>query len=135
MNKGDDMDKRIIATSKAPKAIGAYNQAVAVRGVTLVFISGQLGFNPATMEMVPGGVAAEAKQAMDNLGAIVKEAGGDFSSIVKATIYLADINDFGAVNEIYAGYFETGQAPARAAFAVAALPKGGRVEIEAVAAV
>jgi reactive intermediate/imine deaminase len=129
------MDRRIIASDKAPRAIGAYNQAVAVSGGTMVFVSGQLGFDPATMEMVAGGVAAEAKQAMDNLGAILKEAGGDYGSIVKATIYLADINDFGTVNEIYAGYFEGLQAPARAAFAVAALPKGGRVEIEAVAAV
>ncbi len=127
------MSKKIIATDKAPKAIGAYNQAVMVEGARLLFISGQLGFSPETMEMVSGGVKAEAEQVMKNLGSILTEAGGDFSSIVKATIYLSDINDFAAVNEIYASCFKS-DAPARAAFAVAALPKGAGVEIEAIAA-
>ena len=127
------MNKKIIATDKAPKAIGAYNQAVIVEGARLLFISGQLGFSPETMEMVSGGVRAEAEQVVKNLGSILTEAGGDFSSIVKATIYLSDINDFAAVNEIYASYFKS-DPPARAAFAVAALPKGAKVEIEAIAA-
>ncbi len=127
------MNKSIIATDKAPRAIGAYNQAVMTEGAKLLFISGQLGMNPETMELVAGGTKAEATQAMQNLGAILEEAGGDFGSIVKATIYLADINDFGVVNEVYASCFQS-DPPARAAFAVAALPKGGRVEIEAVAA-
>lgn len=127
------MNKKIIATDKAPKAIGAYNQAVIVEGARLLFISGQLGFSPETMEMVSGGVKAEAEQVMKNLGSILTEAGGDFSSIVKATIYLSDINDFAAVNEIYASCFKS-DPPARAAFAVAALPKGAKVEIEAIAA-
>lgn len=127
------MKKTIIATDKAPRAIGAYNQAVLAEGAKLLFISGQLGLDPKSMDMVPGGVAAEADRAMKNLGAILEGAGGDFGAIVKATIYLADINDFAAVNEIYASYFPA-DPPARAAFAVADLPKSARVEIEAIAA-
>jgi 2-iminobutanoate/2-iminopropanoate deaminase len=127
------MKKSIIAAGGAPKAIGAYSQAVMVEGARLLFISGQLGLDPATMNLVDGGVAAETTQAMKNIGAILRQAGGDFGAIVKATIYLADIGDFAAVNEIYATHFAS-QPPARAAFAVAALPKGARVEIEAVAA-
>jgi 2-iminobutanoate/2-iminopropanoate deaminase len=127
------MKKNILSTEQAPKAIGAYSQAVMVENARLVFISGQLGLDPASGAMVSGGTAAEARQAMNNLGAILKAAGGDYASIIKTTIYLADIGDFAAVNEVYAGYF-TADFPARAAFAVAALPRGGRVEIEAIAA-
>ncbi|NMC42314.1 MAG: RidA family protein [candidate division Zixibacteria bacterium] len=127
------MKKNILSTDKAPKAIGAYSQGVTIENARLVFVSGQLGLDPATGAMVSGGAAAEARQAMNNLGAILKAAGGDYASIIKTTIYLADIGDFAAVNEIYAGYF-TADFPARAAFAVAALPRGGRVEIEAIAA-
>lgn len=127
------MKKKVIATTKAPAAIGAYNQAILVEDAKLLFISGQLGLDPGSMELVSGGVAAQAKQAMLNLKEILSEGGGDFGSIVKATIYLADIKDFPAVNEVYAGFFEA-DPPARAAFAVAALPKGAAVEIEAVAA-
>lgn len=131
--KGIQMNKMIIKTDKAPRAIGAYSQAVMAEGVKLIFISGQLGMDPDSMEIVPGGVAAEARRAMDNLGEVIKAAGGSFGSIVKATIFLADINDFAAVNEVYAGYFPS-EPPARAAFAVGALPKGAGVEIEAIAA-
>lgn len=127
------MKKNILATERAPKAIGAYSQGVMVENARLVFISGQLGMDPASGAMVSGGAAAEARQAMDNLGAILKAAGGDYAAIIKTTIYLADIGDFAAVNEVYAGYFSA-DFPARAAFAVAALPRGGRVEIEAIAA-
>ncbi|MEZ5357989.1 MAG: RidA family protein [Candidatus Zixiibacteriota bacterium] len=126
------MKKTIIATDTAPRAIGAYSQAVAVETDKLLFISGQLGMDPRTMELVPGDAAAEAKQALKNLGAILEAAGGDFNSIVKATIFLADIKDFVAVNEAYAACFSA-DFPARAAFAVGALPKGARVEIEAIA--
>jgi 2-iminobutanoate/2-iminopropanoate deaminase len=128
------MKKSIIATDKAPRAIGAYSQAVRTEGGALLFISGQLGLNPETMDMVSGGVGPETTQAMKNLGAILKAAGGGFESIIKATIYLAEIDDFAAVNEVYASFFPV-EPPARAAFAVAALPKGARVEIEAVAAI
>ena len=128
------MKKNIVKSDKAPKAVGAYSQAVKVDGGKFVFVSGQLGLDPSTMKMVDGGVSAQAKQAMANLGAILKEAGGDFSSIIKATIYLADIGDFAAVNEVYASHFKA-DFPARAAFAVGGLPLGGLVEIEAVAAI
>jgi len=127
------MKKKIIATTGAPRAIGAYNQGIVVEGGRLVFISGQLGLNPQTMELASGGAAAEARQAMENIKAIVTAAGGTMASIVKATVFLADINDFAVVNEIYASFFSADY-PARAAFAVAALPKGARVEIEAIAA-
>jgi 2-iminobutanoate/2-iminopropanoate deaminase len=127
------MKKTIIATDAAPKAIGAYSQGVIVDGARLLFVSGQLGFDPKTMEFVPGGVAEQARQAMANIGAILKAAGADFSALVKVTILLADINDFAAVNAVYAGFF-TADPPARAAFAAAALPKGAKVEIEAIAA-
>ncbi len=127
------MDKKIIVTDAAPKAIGAYSQGVSVGSQRLVFVSGQLGFNPKTMELVPGGVEAEAAQALKNIEAILKQAGGGFQSIVKATVLLADINDFAAVNKIYAACFPS-DPPARAAYAVAALPRGARIEIEAIAA-
>lgn len=127
------MKKNIIASDTAPQAIGAYSQAVLVEGARLLFVSGQLGMDPESTELVAGGVEAEAAQAMKNLGAIIKAAGGGFGSIVKATIFLVDINDFAAVNEVYASCFSS-DPPARAAFAVAALPRGARVEIEAVAA-
>jgi 2-iminobutanoate/2-iminopropanoate deaminase len=127
------MKKSVITTEAAPRAIGAYNQAVMIEEARLLFISGQIGLNPETMEMVPGGAGPEAERVMKNLGAILNAVGGDFGSIVKATIYLADIDDFALVNEVYASYFSS-DPPARAAFAVSALPKGARVEIEAVAA-
>lgn len=127
------MKKVIIATDLAPRAIGAYNQAVIVEAERLLFLSGQLGLDPESMQLVEGGVSAEAEQALANMKAILIEAGCDFSSVIKATIYLADINDFAVVNQIYASCFESA-APARAAFAVGALPLGARVEIEAIAA-
>jgi len=120
---------KTVATEKAPAAVGAYSQAI-ITG-DLVFTSGQLGLDPATGQMQEG-VAAQAKQAMDNLGAVLAEAGAGFDSVVKTVIYLADIADFGTVNEIYAGYFEK-DPPARSCFQVAALPKGGLLEIECVA--
>jgi 2-iminobutanoate/2-iminopropanoate deaminase len=127
------MNKNIIATDRAPRAVGAYSQAVVVEGARLLFISGQIGLDPDTMKLVSKGTMVQAKQVMLNLHAILNEAGGSFESIVKATIYLVDIDDFAAVNEIYAAHFKD-DPPARAAFAVAALPMGARVEIEAIAA-
>ncbi|MCR5134463.1 MAG: RidA family protein [Clostridiales bacterium] len=120
---------RVIATEKAPAAVGAYSQAIATG--KLVFTSGQLGLDPATGELREG-VEAQARQAMDNLGAVLAEAGAGYETVVKTVIYLADIADFAAVNEIYAGYFEQ-DPPARSCFQVAALPKGGLLEIECVA--
>ncbi|XP_007957442.1 2-iminobutanoate/2-iminopropanoate deaminase-like [Orycteropus afer afer] len=97
-----------------------------------VYISGQLGMNPSSGQLVPGGVVEEAKQALTNMGEILKAAGCDFTNVVKTTVLLADINDFTAVNEVYKQYFKS-SFPARAAYQVAALPKGGRIEIEAIA--
>jgi len=127
------MKKEIIAADNAPRAIGAYSQAVMIEGGKLLFVSAQLGFDPVSMVLVEGGVGAEAKQALKNLGVILQKAGGDFKSVVKATIYLTDINDFTTVNEVYAAFFKS-DPPARAAFAVAALPKSARVAIEVIAA-
>ncbi|XP_041370515.1 2-iminobutanoate/2-iminopropanoate deaminase-like isoform X2 [Gigantopelta aegis] len=97
-----------------------------------MYISGQIGFEPSTMEMVPGGVKAEADKVLKNMGAILSAAGISYKNVVKTTVLLQDINDFAAVNEIYATYF-TSHLPARAAYQVAALPKGALVEIEAIA--
>ena len=121
----------VIATEKAPAAVGAYSQAIAEGN--LVFTSGQLGLDPASGELQEG-VEAQAKQAMDNLGAVLQAAGASYGTIVKTMIFLADIADFAVVNEIYAGYFEQ-DPPARSCVQVAALPKGAQVEIECIAAV
>ena len=126
------MKKRIIATADAPQAIGPYSQGIVIEGVKLLFISGQIGLNPMTMTLVPGGVRAETEQVMRNIGAILAAAGGDFRAVGKTVIYLSDINDFGAVNDVYAASFAS-DCPARATLA-AALPKGARVEIDAIAA-
>ncbi|XP_006104212.1 2-iminobutanoate/2-iminopropanoate deaminase [Myotis yumanensis] len=122
--------RKVISTTKAPAAIGPYSQAVLVDRT--LYISGQLGLDPSSGQLVPGGVKEEAKQALTNIGEILKAAGCDFSNVVKTTVLLADINDFSTVNDIYKQYFKS-HFPARAAYQVAALPRGGRVEIEAVA--
>uniref|UniRef100_A0A8C3WPP7 2-iminobutanoate/2-iminopropanoate deaminase n=1 Tax=Catagonus wagneri TaxID=51154 RepID=A0A8C3WPP7_9CETA len=122
--------RKVISTVKAPAAIGPYSQAVLVDRT--IYISGQIGMDPASGQLVPGGVVEEAKQALTNMGEILKAAGCDFTNVVKTTVLLADINDFGTVNDIYKQYFQ-GSFPARAAYQVVALPKGGRVEIEAIA--
>ncbi len=127
------MNKSKISTPMAPKAIGAYSQGIKVSADSLIFISGQLGLKPDTGEFISKEVGDQAQQAMDNIGEILKAAGGDYSNIVKATILLADISDFATVNDVYASYFAA-DPPARAAFAVKTLPKDARVEIEAIAA-
>ncbi|MDR2472375.1 MAG: RidA family protein [Tannerella sp.] len=123
--------KKVISTTQAPAAIGPYSQAVNVGN--LLFVSGQLGINPATGEFVQGGVREEAQQAFNNINAILNEAGFAMSDIVKATVFLSDMADFAAVNEIYATQFD-GSFPARSAIAVKSLPKNGLVEIEVIAA-
>ncbi|XP_029641686.1 2-iminobutanoate/2-iminopropanoate deaminase [Octopus sinensis] len=123
--------KRIINTVNAPKAIGAYSQAVVVDKT--MYISGQLGLNPTTMEFPSNNAAEQADQALKNMSAILKEAGASLSNVVKTTVLLADINDFQAVNEIYSKYFAGTDFPARAAYQVGNLPKLARVEIEAIA--
>ncbi|XP_008829763.1 2-iminobutanoate/2-iminopropanoate deaminase [Nannospalax galili] len=122
--------KKVINSAKAPGAIGPYSQAVLV-GRT-VYISGQVGMDPSSGQLVPGGVVEETKQALKNIGEVLKAAGCDFTNVVKTTVLLADMNDFNTVNEIYKTYFKS-DFPARAAYQVAALPKGSRIEIEAIA--
>lgn len=124
--------KEIIATENAPAAIGPYCQATKVG--KFIFTAGQIGFDPATMKIVDGGVQEQAKQALSNLGAILEAAGSDFDHVLKTTVFLRYMNDYADVNAIYAEHF-SGSVPARSAVAVAALPAGALVEIEAVAVV
>jgi 2-iminobutanoate/2-iminopropanoate deaminase len=124
------MTRRSVSTSGAPNAIGPYSQGIAALG--LVFCSGQVGLDPATGELVGGGIEAEAERALKNLTAVLDAAGCTFADVAKTTIFLADIQDFAAVNAVY-GRFMPDPPPARSTFAVAALPKGARVEIEAIA--
>lgn len=126
------MARQILHSDQAPKAIGPYSQAVQVAAGRLTFLSGQIPLDPATMELVPGDVAAQAEQVMKNLGAVLAAAGLDFSHVVRCTIYLADMADFARVNEVYGRYFSS-QPPARATVQVAGLPRGARVEIDAIA--
>jgi len=118
-----------VRTSGAPEAIGPYSQAIAIDG--FVFCSGQLGLDPATGELVDG-IDAQAERALRNLGAVLDAAGVTMADVVKTTVFLADIDDFAAVNAVYAR-FVPDPPPARSTFAVGALPKGGLVEIEAIA--
>lgn len=121
---------KTIATTSAPTAVGPYCQAK-LCGNTL-YTSGQLGLVPATGKLAEGGVEAQAKQALENLGAVLREAGMTFADVAKTTCFLADIADFAAFNGVYAEYFQ-GEVPARSCFAVKSLPLGGLVEIECVA--
>ena len=124
-------NKYINSASSAPKALGPYSQAVeAVNG--MIFLSGQVGLNPETSTLVPGGVEAEAKQVLCNLKSVLEHLQLSFANVVKTTIFLADLKDFQTVNAIYAealGEFR----PARSTFQVAALPLGARIEIEMIA--
>ncbi len=121
--------KRTISSPKAPAAVGPYSQAVELNGT--LFISGQLPLDPASGEM-PQGVEAQTRRSLDNIGCILEEAGLGYRDIVKTTVLLDDIADFGAMNAVYAEYFK-GDKPARVCYQVAALPKGAKVEIEAIA--
>jgi 2-iminobutanoate/2-iminopropanoate deaminase len=122
--------KQIIESLEAPKPIGPYSQAV--RMGELVFLSGQVGLDPSTGNLVSGGVTAEARRVMENLGAVLTAAGAGYSEVVRVTIYLTNLADFAAVNEVYGSYFTT-EPPARATVQVAALPKGAAVEIDMIA--
>ena len=124
--------KEIVHTDAAPAAIGPYSQAV--RTGDLLFVSGQLPLDPGTGEFVPGGIAEQTTQCLKNLEAILSAGGSSIANVVKVTVYLQNISDFGAMNEAYAAVFGE-SVPARAAFEVAALPKQAMVEIEAVATV
>ena len=122
--------KEIIATDRAPRAIGPYSQAV--RAGSVIFASGQIPIDPATGEFVAGGVAEQTEQVMRNLSAVLEAAGSSLNQIVKTTVFLADLNDFTAMNEVYGRFFaET--PPARATVQAARLPRDARIEIEAIA--
>ena len=124
------MTKQVVHTDDAPAAIGPYSQAVKSDG--LVFCSGQVPFEPKTMELVSGTVAEETRRCVENLRAVLEEAGSSLSQVVKTTIYVTNMDDFAEVNEAYASFFDA-EPPARATVGVAALPKGARVEVECVA--
>src|SRR5450759_4127127 len=121
--------KVVIETAAAPKAIGPYSQAVKANG--FLFVSGQIPVEPETGQMTAVDVVTQTKQAMENLGAILNAEGLRFADVVKTTIYLIDLSEVARVNEAYAAYFESAP-PARATVQVAALPKGAKVEIEAI---
>ncbi|MEN8250978.1 MAG: RidA family protein [Bacteroidota bacterium] len=125
------MSKNIINTEKAPAPIGPYSQAVEVNG--MLFVSGQIPIIPETGAMEEGGIEDETKQVMENLKAILEAAGGNMSNIVKTSIFVADMNDFVAVNGVYGQYFES-DPPARETIAVKTLPKNVNVEISCIAA-
>ena len=138
MSRKEEVHHTIVRTDKAPAAIGPYSQAVLVDRT--LYISGQLGIDPSTREIVgrengsKSDVEMETKQVLENMGNILNASGASYNNVVKTTVMLADINDFVAVNEVYKTYFIS-NSPARAVFEVAALPKGALVKIEAVAIV
>lgn len=122
--------RQAVSTDRAPKAIGPYSQAV--RAGSLLFLSGQIPLDPATGELVSGDIAAETHRVMQNLDAVLGAAGLSLGHVVRCTIYLTDLSDFAAVNEIYGGYFTT-PAPARTTIEVSRLPRDARIEIDAFA--
>jgi 2-iminobutanoate/2-iminopropanoate deaminase len=124
--------KQVISTLQAPAAIGPYSQAIRVGN--LVYTSGQLPIDPATSAFPEGGITAQTRQSLLNVQAILAEAGLSMSDVVKTTVFLADMNDFAAMNAVYADFFSE-PFPARSAVAVKTLPKGAQVEIEVIAAI
>ncbi len=131
------MQRRIVSTDKAPAAIGPYSQAVVVDVSTdkkMIFCSGQIPLDPATNTMIDGDISAQTRRVLENLAAVLAEAGAGFEHVVKTTIFLADMNDFATVNALYAERFPKNP-PARATVQAARLPKDARVEIDAIAVV
>jgi 2-iminobutanoate/2-iminopropanoate deaminase len=124
------MKRSVISTPDAPKAIGPYSQGVCAGD--LVFCAGQAGLDPATGHLVEGGVEAQTRQTLNNLGAVLRAAGSDLGHVVKTTVFLTDMADFGAMNQVYAEFFPA-DPPARSTVAVRQLPLGALVEIEAIA--
>lgn len=123
--------KNVISSSLAPKAVGPYSQAIEFNG--MLFVSGQLPIDASIGEFVLGGVKEQAEQVLKNISYILKEAGYDFSNVVKSTVYLTNMSDFAAMNEVYASFYSEPY-PARVAYAVVALPKGALIEIDVIAA-
>jgi 2-iminobutanoate/2-iminopropanoate deaminase len=126
------MDRHVIATERAPAAVGPYSQAI--RCCSLVYTAGQLGMDPQTGTLVEGGIQAQTRQALTNIQAVLEAAGTSVTNVVKTTVFLQNIGDFQAMNAVYGEFFDA-DPPARSAVQVAALPLGGLVEIEAVAIV
>ncbi|HBI81605.1 MAG TPA: reactive intermediate/imine deaminase [Bacteroidales bacterium] len=125
------MEKKIVCTEKAPKAVGPYSQAVEANG--FLFISGQIPIHPLTGKVVEGGIKEQTEQVLQNIGVILNEAGLSYGNVIKTTCLLSDMDNFAAMNEVYARYF-TSEMPARAAYGVVRLPLGVMVEIECIAA-
>lgn len=123
-------DVQAVRTDDAPAPIGPYSQAI--QAGSELFCSGQIPIDPRTGEMIEGDASAQADRVLRNLGAVLQAGGSSYADVVKTTIFLTDMNDFAAVNEVYARYFDAAK-PARSTIAVAALPKGARVEIDAIA--
>ena len=123
--------KRIISTTEAPAAIGPYSQGIAASG-TAVFVSGQIPLDPVTGSVAGSDIAVQARQVFWNLSAVLKAAGAELSDVVKTTVFLADMNDFAAMNAVYTEFF-TENCPARSAVQVARLPKDVKIEVEAIA--
>ncbi len=121
-----------VHTEQAPRAIGPYSQAVAVKPGRLVFLSGQIPLEPKTGELVAGDISVQTERVMENLGAVLGAASLGFADVVRCTIYLVDLGEFAAVNAVYGRYFPSSP-PARATVQVSALPRGARVEIDAIA--
>jgi 2-iminobutanoate/2-iminopropanoate deaminase len=132
VERDQPVKREAVSTPSAPPAIGPYSQAIRAGG--LLFVSGQIPLDPATGAMVEGDLAAQTHQVFQNLGAILHAAGASFDNVVRTTVYLADMNDFPAMNEIYAMYFSP-PAPARATVQAARLPRDARVEIDLIATV
>lgn len=126
------MSKEIITTDQAPAPIGPYNQAILKNG--MLFTSGQIAIDPKTGELVLDDIKAETKVVMENVKAILSKAGMTFENVLKSTIFISDMNNFGAINEVYGSYFQEATAPARETVQVAKLPKSVNVEISVIAA-
>ena len=121
--------KQVLNTENAPKALGPYSQGI--KAGCLIFLSGQLGLDPKTNNFAAGGVVEQTRQALSNLKHVIESAGSSMDNVVKTTVFLKDMNDFQAMNTVYGEFFKT-EPPARSTVQVAALPKGGLVEIEAI---
>lgn len=126
--------KKIVNTKNAPAAIGPYSQGVSVEGGRTVFLSGQIALDPASGQIVEGGVEAETKQVMKNIEALLKEVGAGFEHVVKTTIFLKDFNDFAKVNQLYGSHFPNNP-PARSTVEVARLPRDAKIEIECIVSI